>query len=382
MTIDFPSKVDAPWLEAVIARSAGEAGDSVVLRVRDWEEVHALGEGRLLQWMRHLKQGGKRVVLDLAVRLPAIEDDPRHRLWPIFRDRLGAMILVDAADEVLDGEGRDRRSEVEVVQTAKLASEGGEVGFGRERALLRLDRLGAPPGFRVFTDAEDDFAHLGNRVEQLVKALWLKPMGDQLGQLTSFVYELVANTRDHARDDLGGVSIDGIRFAQIRRLSVSRQRGMEQLMTSESRPQAYLERLASSDELEEGVATEFVEVTVADSGVGIPARLRQSMDVYRGPLSKESEVTLEATLVGTSSQPPSVIGSGQGLDTALRMADLLHGLVVVRTGRLELIRDTTQPAPEQDGWHIEERPHLPGTAISLLLPWWAGAQTQLEATVR
>jgi len=380
VVVDFPSKVDAPWLETVIARSVSESGDSAVLCLREWEEMHALGEGRLLQWMRHLKQSGKRVVLDLAVHLPTIEDDPRHRLWPVFRDQLGAVILVDAADEILDGEGRDRRSEVDAVQMAKLASKGGEVGFGRERTLLRLDRLGAPPAFRVFTDEEDDCAHLGNRVDQLVKALGLKSIGDELGRLTSFTHELVANTREHACDDLDGVAIDGIRFAQIRRLSITRQRGMEQLVTSESHLQAYLERLANSDDLEEDA--DFVEVTVADSGVGIPARLRGSMDIYQGPLSEETEATLEAMLANTTSLPPSVMGRGQGLDTAMRMADLLHGLVVVRTGRLELIQDTTLPAPEQDGWHIEERPHLPGTATSLLLPWWPGAQTRLKATAR
>lgn len=380
MVIEFPSKLDAAWLESAIAASA-ESDGAVVLDLRRWTDTHALGEGRLLQWMRDLARRGKPVVLNLSRELPTVEEDPRHPLWPVFRNRLGAMVMVEAAGEVLDPDGNDRRPEVSAVQMAELASKGGEVGFGRERALLRFDRLGAPRSFRAFTDPEDSFAQLEGRIGQLVRALNLKPIGEeQLAQLTSFVHETVDNTREHARDDLEGNPIDGMRFTQIRRLSVTRQQGIERLATAGSHLSAYLERLSSSADLDgEGMA-DFVEATVADSGVGIPARLLGSLDVYGDPLPAEVELTLRAMRAGTSSKPSAVMGSGLGLDIGLRMAQLLRGLVVLRTGRLELIRDTTlEPVAGQEGWHINELPYLPGTAISLVLPWWRGAQTQLQA---
>ncbi len=383
MIIDFPPKVDAQWLEDALARADPGAGEPVVLRVRNRVDIHMLGEGRLLQWMRHFKQGGRRIVLELEQRLPSIEDDPRHVMWPMFRERLGGLILVDAASEVRDSSGRDRRAEIEEVQASELRSMGGEVGYGRERALVRLDRLGAPPSFRAFTSQDDAFSCVEDRVEQLaVKALKLEPEGDELDHLTTYIHELIENTREHAVDDLDGNPAEGMRFAQIRHLSVNRQRGTEQLATSEGRPRAYLDRLAHGDDMVATTKAWFVEVTVADSGVGIPARLRGSMDVYRGALSLETEATLEAMLPDKSSKPASRIGSGQGLDEARQMAANLHGLVVVRTGRLELTHDTTQPAPENNGWQIVERPHLPGTAISLLLPWWRGGQTRIESTAR
>jgi hypothetical protein len=76
------------------------------------------------------------------------------------------------------------------------------------------------------------------------------------------------------------------------------------------------------------------------------------------------------------------MGRGQGLDTAVKMAHLLHGLVAIRTGRLELIRDTTLPASDKGGWQVAEGPYLPGTTVSLLLPWWKDAQSRIGNTAR
>jgi hypothetical protein len=377
VVIEFPPKIDASWLEGAIARSAAEQSDSVTIRLQAWNDMHLFAEGRLLQWMRHFQEEGKEVLVELGCQLPGIEEEPRHKLWELFRDRLGAVILTNAADEVRDSNGGNRREEIKQLQVAGLARAGGEIGFGRERALLRLDRLVAPPSFRAFTEEEDDFSHLRSRVSQLAKdAFGLKPKGLLRERLTSFVHELVANTRVHARDDLTGQAIEAVRFAQLRRLIVNRQQGMGQLTTEEGPVQGYLQRLASQTDA--GVEAVFVELTVADSGVGIPARLRGSTDIYGEPLAVEKEATLEAMLLETSSRPASVMGRGKGLDTALRMADLLHGLVAIRTGRLELVRDTTLSGAATSEWHITERPHLPGTTVSILLPWWPGAQIEID----
>jgi hypothetical protein len=379
--IEFPSKLDAAWLEGAIADSADVDG-VVTMSMRRLRDIHRLGEGRLLQWMQELKRRQVRVVLDLGQSLPPIVDDPRHALWSIFQRRLGAMILVDAADEVRDGDGRDRRADLVSVQMAVLVSTGNEPGFGRERTLLRLDRVGAPPAFRPFVNRREDFKKIETRVNQLIRdGLNLKPLGTRgLQDLSSFVHELVANTRMHARDDLEGAPIAGMRFAQIRRLKLTRQPGMERLGMGGSRSEEYLARLSSHPDWGSRENADFVEVTVADSGVGIPARLRGSLGVYAASIEEEIEATREAMGPKGSSRSSSAPGRGLGLDTAKKMAEKLGGVAVVRTGRLELTRDSTLAVEEgEDGWQVDPRPYLPGTAISLLLPWWPGAlQTQTE----
>lgn len=381
MIIKFPARLDAPWLERAFL-SCLEGEDRVQIEIQGWQGSQGLAEGRLLQWLLRLRQDGKRVEVSLGRELPAVDDDPGHRLWRSLRDSLGALILTEVAESLIDAEGEDRRPEAAAVQLAALSSRGGEVGTGADRAAVRLDRIGSPRSLRPFTDPENDFVHIRDRIKRFANDLNLEPIGpEQLEQLTSFAHETVENTRDHACHDLDRRSIDGMRFLQVRRLAITRRRRMEQLVTSKSHLQAYLERLATSAELgDEGVAN-FVEVTVADSGIGIPARLLGSTDVYADPLSAETELTLRAMRPDSSSKPTSVMGSGQGLFNAMEMAALLRGLVVVRTGRLELIRDTTlEAARGQDGWHIEERGFVPGTAVSLLLPWWPGAQAQLDHT--
>jgi hypothetical protein len=382
VVIDFPSKVDAAWLDAAIARSLGGQDEMTILRLRGWRDMQIFAEGRLLQWMRLFKENGKGVVVDLGAQLPSVEDNPRHHLWELFREGLGAVILVDAAEEIRDVAGADRRDEIKAVQEGVLRSNGGEVGYGRERTLLRWDDLSALPSFRAFVEEEEAFGHIDGRIDQVVRAIGFEPLGALRQELTTFAYELVANTRMHACDTLDEVPIEGMRFAQIRRLRINRQRGIEQLPTEEGAAQAYLQRLASNAVVKEGAETQFIELTVADSGVGIPARLRRSMDVYRGPLSEEKDASLEAILTEASSRPRSAMGRGQGLDNALQMAHFLQGFVAIRTGRLELVRDTTRPGGAGKEWQVSELPYLPGTTVSLLLPWWPGAQGKIGAEAR
>jgi hypothetical protein len=381
LIIELPPKIDADWVERAFAGCLEDPADSVLIEIKHWEGSSGLAEGRLLQWMLRLEQSGKRTLLSLGQQLPALGDAPRHPLWQTLRDRLGALILAEAAKRILDPGGVDRREEIGAAQRSQLSAQGGDVGSGSEQAVVRLDRIGSPTSLRAFTDAEDDFELIRARIRQFAGGLNLEPIGgEHLEELASFAYEAVENTREHACDDLGGAAIDGLRFLQIRRLSVTRRRGMDQLLTSKGGLQAYLERLSTSAELGDEKVASFVEVTIADSGIGIPARLLGSTDVYSDPLSAETELTLRAMRPDSSSKARSIMGRGQGLFNAMRMAALLRGLVVVRTGRLELIRDTTlAPARGQDGWHINELEYLPGTTISLLLPWWQGAQARLGA---
>jgi len=377
MEARFPPSVDAEWVEQTLQEGEGE---DLQLHVGEWQGCQLFGEARLLQWLATVTWSGHTVDVILKSGLPEIEDDPRHQVWMMLRDTLGATVLIDSARSVTDEDGRDRHQEVVGVQWSRLRAEGGDVGFGRERALVAIDRRGAPAAFSAFREGVGEFDRTEQRLRSLVERLGLENVGSlPLEWLTSFARELIENTREHAITDLAGERFEGLRFLQLRRLSVAKPLQMEGLLPSAEGPvQAFLDRLSQSGDLARGQAAQFVELTVTDVGVGIPARLLDTEDVYSDPLAAELEVTLRAMRPNESSKAATVMGRGQGLHNALEVAELLRGLVVMRTGRHELLYDTTEPAPAgQDGWHIQTRGYARGTGVSVLVPWWPAAQSEL-----
>jgi len=378
MPIVLPNKIDAAWAERVAAECEADA-TAVTFEVGTWEGASDIGEGRLLQLVRHLDWRGTRIVLRLREGLPAIEEDPHHDLWKVFREQLSALILVQAADAVLDPQGVDRKGEISAVQTQILSANGGEIGFGRELALVRIDRIGAPRAFLAFDRREENFTRVGGRVTQLTRALNLRHVG--IEKLIPFAHEAVENTLDHGRTDLTGERIEALRFMQIRRREIPRKPRMEGLEVDADRFGSYLRRLSRDEILGDERHAKFVELTVADCGVGISARLVGSTEIYSGPISEEKKKTLAAMQAGTSSKGNDEIGAGQGLSKALEVAQVLRGIFVVRTGRLELTYDASlEGGDDDDGWHVAERGYLPGTTLSLCAPWWEGAQGRVDET--
>lgn len=370
MSLDVPHEIDSAWVESAVERTKGER--DLKLALTRLGEADLLGEGRLLQWLALAKRESKPISLRLDQDLPLVEDEPRHSAWISARDSLATLILIEHAERILDRKGKDRREELADVAWGNLQAKGGHVGFGRERSIVSIDRPEAPKSFHPFHEKSEQFTQVRIALRELGALLQLHGIGESgLEAATTFAGEVIENTREHAREDLSGSPIQGMRFVQLRRHQITRQRGMAQLPIREGRLRDYLNRVSEADELGNENVAQFAELTVADSGVGIPARLLDSEDVYSGPLAAETELTLRAMRPDESSKPKSVPGRGQGLRNALDAAAELHGIVVVRTGRLSLTRDTTEPAPRgQDGWHIDEAPLIRGTAISMLLPWW------------
>lgn len=341
-----------------------------------------LAEGRLLQATLLAKRNRVPIVLRLRQELPPIEAAPRNALWKAARNDLSTLFLLEASERALDENGIDRREELLELARGNLRVSGGELGFGRERSLVALDQPGAPKPFRAFTEGPEQFRQIQDRLYELAKILGFDDIGeDLLETVTTFASEAIENTHDHATEDLAEAPITGIRFVQLRRHMVTRQRGMTQLPVNEGRLRNYLNRLAGADELGEERVAQFAELTIADSGVGIPAGLLRSEDAYEGPIAAEIELALRAMNPHESSKPTSTPGRGQGLKNALDAATALHGIVVFRAGRLTLTRDTTEDAPRgQEGWHIDESPYVPGTVVSMLLPWWRPGQARIAAT--
>ena len=236
-------------------------------------------------------------------------------------------------------------------------------------------------------------AFFNNRLYDLLPALGVGARRTRLGtvhwfhQLRSFAFEASENTWDHGRLDFENQPIRSLRFVHFRRIDVGRKGfDIEEAAPGFEQPfRRYIESLNAANDLPivwNPKGGRLIEVTIADGGVGIAARMAGSMEVFKGSLARESEYFLRALLPGGSTKSASAPGRGQGFRKMLRACFQLSGFIVVRTGRLSALRtyrringsnesvdfDSTRSATYVPEVNCSPLPLLSGTAVSLIFP--------------
>jgi hypothetical protein len=199
--------------------------------------------------------------------------------------------------------------------------------------------------------------------------------------LARFAAEALNNTREHGTTDSAGAGIDGLRFLLMRRLSLVQEGTSAELRSESARLDGYL---AAAREWLGARATQtpLMEVTVADSGIGIVGRFK-TPEAYSGPVETEIEAVMEAVEPRTTSKPGSPPGAGMGLDKMLTSTRQLGGLMVIRSGRLDLCYDGLASRRAQNAvWTHEVRAFAPGTAVSALFPWHDRTQLNFDVENR
>ena len=126
----------------------------------------------------------------------------------------------------------------------------------------------------------------------------------------------------------------------------------------------------------------LAEITIADGGVGIAARMAGSFDIYRGSFETERTTVESALLPNRTSKSWTSPGAGQGFRKMLRACSRLSGLVIVRTGRLKCLRTYVRTDGSREEYDFSKAPPsafepevnstplplLAGTAVSLIFP--------------
>ena len=264
-------------------------------------------------------------------------------------------------------------------------------GWGDELALVAPTEAN-PTGFPRQAALVREAA-FNNRLEDLLQPLGVSIKGVRTGtvhwfnELKTFAFEASENTWDHGRLDFDTRPIRSIRFVRLRRIDIGG-RGFDITEVAPGFEESfgdYLNSLAAAHDLPSRWDREggrLVEVTVADGGVGIAAKMAGGFDVFEGSLEDETRYLLDALLPDGTSKSPSEPGRGQGLGKMLQACSRLSGLTIVRTGRLRVSRtyrrpdgsnevvdfkDTSSDAyiPDVSGTTL---PLLAGTSVSLIFP--------------
>ena len=206
-------------------------------------------------------------------------------------------------------------------------------------------------------------------------------------ELKTFAFEAIENTWDHGRLNFSMRPIRSLRFVRLRRIDIG-ERGFDFADVAPEFEESFAQyltalRAAGSFPTKGNQETaRFVEVTIADGGVGVAARMAGSLDVFLRSPEEEARRLLDALLPEGTTKSPSEPGRGQGFRKMLMACYHLSGMTIVRTGRLKAIKTylrqngskenpdfghQSSSAYEPD---ISETLHplLAGTSISLIFP--------------
>ena len=205
--------------------------------------------------------------------------------------------------------------------------------------------------------------------------------------LKSFAFEASENTWDHGRLDFEMNPIRSIRFVRLRRIDVGDQ-GYDAKQIApgfEESFERYIKCLNVAEDLADywrPSGGRLAEITIADGGVGISARMAGGFEIYQGTLQAERKCLLDSLIPGGTTKSPSEPSRGQGFRKMLRACSHLSGLAIIRTGRLKLSRTYRQPDGSKESVDFSDRasnaylpefsdtalPLIAGTSISLIFP--------------
>ena len=229
-----------------------------------------------------------------------------------------------------------------------------------------------------------------NRLRDLLDPFGISPAQASpywFNDLKAFAFEASENTWEHGRLDFKSRPIRSIRFVRVRRIDVGKS-GFDFTKVApdhKDRFGDYLKALSAAKDLASiwtPSGGRLVEVTIADGGVGIAAKMAGSFSVFEGSLETEKKHLLDALLPGKTTKNPSEPGRGQGFRKMLQSCFRRSGFMQVRTGRLSFSRtyrnldgsnesadfnnpDSLSYIPKM---HQMEHPVIAGTSVSLMFP--------------
>lgn len=393
----LPRVLTAPAIEAWVDAVPANARN-VTLRLGEWERIAPFADSRLQGALCLLHRKN----IQTEVEVPSITL-AEQRAYDAFAetDALASKPTFTPTERRLSGDVAgmvighlckfdSSHQHIPSLQRKSLVERQYLYGSGSESALI------VPTDIQRREDPRKSallrVAFFNNRLTKLLEPLGVKSgispqVSRWFSQLKSFAFEATENTWDHGRLDFDHRPIQSLRFIRLRRIDIGR-RGfdIEKVVPGFEEPfMSYLNALSAASNLASiwgKNSGRLVEITVADGGVGIAARMAGKFDVYEGCPEVEKQYVGTALLPEGTSKTSSQPGRGQGFRKMLRACHRLSGLVIIRTGRLKGFRTYRRPDGSQEEYDFSNAPSeafrletnetplplLAGTSVSLIFP--------------
>ena len=387
MDVRLPKEVSADYLEQLNNRVVQENPTSLNIELADFERSHLFAEGRLLGILSLMNHRETPVYLKMGSILSSYDHKSiPNKYWKLFVESVFGLILTELAAGIHDLDSVDYGPLIRERISGELNKGNGIISVGNEITAPIIDKTPSPKSSLLVKVLEEEAIR---RFPIEFWSLLFKPLGltsqnkDDFNSLREYAFETIRNTWEHGYTDVDNKPIQSIRFISVRRLNLTRD--SYKLSRTEVGPaSSYIETLPKrlNTSYVKREPDSLVEITIADSGIGIPARMAGSLDIYKSKLEEERKYLLKA-LQPTGTSKKDVPGAGLGLPKVMEATKHLKGLIVFRTGRLCMYRNYLEENQcrnvlELDEWFDSPCSLIGGTAISLIFPWMQADQPSFD----
>lgn len=370
---------------------------NVIVRLGSWEDIGPFADARLQGALCLLHRNGIRTTASVpsitltlgrdqaAFAIPRPSEGPTSHRTPTER-RLAGSIAGLAIGQLCTFS--EDHKDIPNLQLAALKSRNYLFGWGTELALAvpvganptGFPRKPAPIRESIFNNRLRDLLNPFGVSPTHAPPLWFK-------DLKTFAFEASENTWEHGRLDFQARPIPSIRFVRMRRIVVGKW-GIDLRKIApghENEFGKYLKSLNASRDLSGRWSPQggrLVEVTIADGGVGIAAKMAGSLSVFRESIEKEKSHVIDALSLGGTTKRPSEPGRGQGFRKMLQACSRQSGFMLVRTGRIAFSRTYRKADGSREEFNFsdpqsnayvpnisdDDLPLIAGTSVSMVFP--------------
>ena len=395
MKYRFEKYLTGDQIEALNAEIDSKNPKELILQVMDFEDARLFANSRLMGFLLKCRQKEISIIIDTAQYSENFFAKIRNK--KLFLNSTTGILLSAFATKIIDEKGIDYKELVEQEQLKELAKTISEIEFdgkitikkkergviesGKEKTAFFFDGFNRPEKAAIFKNAEfpDKVRDFNSDFSSMLRELGLdiRRFYSKIEFISSNIgFEVVQNINDHALNNLKGVPINQLQFVHFHRINVNAYRSkLEYILEEQETPITdYLKTIRCKFNLDSNSSTEahIYEISISDSGVGIPGRLARTMDVYTGDIKTEKNFLINALHETVSSKLRKTGDIGYGLPKIMEAVKNTDGLIVFRTGRLLMFKHFLDKENLQtdnlSDWDSTTRNYLSGTSISILFP--------------
>lgn len=375
--VSVPPFVSANFLEELHGKLCDSSAIEVEFDLSGFEGARLFAEARLLGLLVSLKRRYPKVRVEVPIKgnLSDCAPNDTSKYGRLFRSAIG-LVVANFADSLPDQSFRNCIPSIRKSQAEELDSHHGLIVRPQNEVIAPLfQRIPSPLAAHFYQGR--NISDFDTRFRGLIcDDLGLPKLNDaDFDAVTRFAFETVQNCLQHATRDLEGKPIHGMIFLSVRRIDLRKQSLANLIGDQTENPvSSYLQALERESRNSLIDPRDLIEITVADSGVGIPARMFGNMSIYTAARTLERNWLRDALTPTGTSKSPSIPGAGLGLHKVMEATYNLKGLILFRTGRMLQYKyyvggTSSWPDVVPLDWEgVSTRP-IAGTAVSLILPW-------------